>query len=177
MMFEKEYFFKGTHAEKVIKLTSQFDSNSTFKLFSRNIDVYIMAPIIGFLYNRKADIDKSNNEVTKIFPQQLTNESLNLKYNYQLIMLMDKNNESSINKRMDKAFRDYGSKNSEIDEKLYEQYVLGGVDVLYEKLIQSSTSPEDFVSKLYEFLEEFHERYNENVSNDTIMELCKLARS
>ena len=86
-MFDKEYSFRGIHAEKVSKLTAQFDKNRN-KLFNRNIDVYMVAPIIGFLYNRKADLDKGA-ESTKIFPEQLINERNNMLFTYRLIMLLD----------------------------------------------------------------------------------------
>ena len=72
-MFDKMYTFKGNHAEKVIKLTAKFDDKN--QLFKRNLDVYIMAPIVGFLYQRK---DESSNydisqESTKVFPEKLIN--------------------------------------------------------------------------------------------------------
>ena len=52
-MFDKEYLFRGRHAERVNILTAKFDDST--KLFERNFDVYIMAPIVGFLYGRKAE--------------------------------------------------------------------------------------------------------------------------
>lgn len=178
-MFDKEYSFRGSHAEKVIKLTAQFDNNNSMRLFARNIDVYIIAPLVGFLYGRKANIDRSSNETTKIFPEQLAKEQTILKYNYQLIMLLDKQNEPSFDERLNKAFRYYGNGSPQTlaDEQLYEQYVLGGVDVLYEKLIEYATVPDDYIRNLYDFLEEFHGRYNETALNDSILELCRLARS
>ena len=69
-MFDKEYSFRGSHAEKVTQLTAEFDKSGN-KLFARNYDVYLLAPIVGFLYNRKAEIDKENDKIikpTKIFP-------------------------------------------------------------------------------------------------------------
>jgi hypothetical protein len=179
MLFSKEYSFRGTHAEKVNKLTAQFDSHSSAKLFNRNIDVYILAPIIGFLYGRKGEIDKSGNEVTKIFPEQLIREQPILKYNYQLIVLLDKKREASFDERLNKAFRYYGNESEQTlnDEQIYEQYVLGGIDVLYEKLIDGASKPEDYITNLYDFLEEFHERFNEDVSDEKILDLCALARS
>jgi hypothetical protein len=176
-MFDKEYSFLGTHAEKVKKLTSQFDTNSSTKLFSRNVDVYLVAPIIGFLYGRTAETDNKNNETTKIFPEQLIKESLPLKYNYQLIMLLDAKHEASFDERLNKAFRNYGGPAATEDEKVFESYVRGGVDVLYEKLVEHANNSEDYFKKLYDFCEEFHERYNERISNDRILELCSLARS
>ena len=52
-MFDKQYRFTGTHAEKVNALTSVFDEAAKAKLFERNLDVYINAPIVGFLHKRK----------------------------------------------------------------------------------------------------------------------------
>lgn len=56
-MFDKEYSFKGTHAEKVNKLTAKFDDKN--QLFKRNLDVYMMAPIVGFCF-RKADVNSGD---------------------------------------------------------------------------------------------------------------------
>jgi phosphoglycolate phosphatase-like HAD superfamily hydrolase len=88
-------------------------------------------------------------------------------------MLLDKQNEPDFDKRIEKAFRDYGSDQAKPDEDLYESYVRGGVDVIYEKLINGSQQPGDYLRKLYEFLEEFEERYSQN--SDEILDLVRLA--
>lgn len=174
-MFDKEYFFKGTHAEKVNKLTVEFDKKKN-KLFNSNYDVYIMAAIVGFLYNCKADLDKGAAR-TKIFAEKLIKERSDLVFTYRLIMLLDDKNEPDFNKRVDKAFRYYGSEQAAPDEELYENYVRGGVDILYEKLIETAKSEEDYLKNLYDFVDEFEERYNQNVSTDNILHLCRLAKS
>ena len=173
-MFDKEYAFKGSHAEKVIKLTAKIDDRN--QIFKRNYDVYLMAPIVGFLYQRKAETDNSGDKTTKIFPEILMNNSDDLAFNYRLIMLLDKKNEPDIEGRVDKAFRLYNSDKAAEDEKLYDQYVLGGVDVLYEKIIGTGTSAADYLSTLYDFMEEMDERYNQVIDTDHIVELCKLAK-
>ena len=174
-MFDKEYSFRGKHCDYVIKLTAEYDDKK-HKLFSTNYDVYAIAPIIGFLYGRKAELDKSGDS-TKIFPDKLMKEQQNLLFNYRLIMILDKNHESDFNERLNKAFRYYGSEKAAPDEELYESYVRGGVEVLYEKLIANTTSEEDYLTNLYDFLEEFDERYNQSVSTDSIIDLCQLARN
>lgn len=68
MLFVKEYSFRGNHAERVLRLTTHLGNDKEIKIFDRNVDVYIIAPLIGFLYGRKAELDKSNAE-TKIFPE------------------------------------------------------------------------------------------------------------
>ena len=91
-------------------------------------------------------------------------------------MLLDKKNAESIDERVDKAFRLFNSPQAENDEKLYEQYVLGGVDVLYEKLIEPATNTEDYLKNLYDFMEEMDDRYNQSIDVDQISELCRLAK-
>ena len=75
-----------------------------------------------------------NGGTTKIFADIQMKNSDDLNFNYRLIMLLDKENESDSEKRIEKAFR--GIKN-ENDELLYNQYVLGGVEVLYENIIEN----------------------------------------
>ncbi len=174
-MFDKEYTFKGTHADKVIRLTAKFDDKNS--IFKRNIDVYMMAPIIGFLYQRKSESNMDGeHRTTKIFPEQLLNCQNELAFNYRLIMLLDKNNEKDIKKRIDKAFREYNSKNAVEDEKLFDSYVLGGVDVLYEKIIDNASSMDGYLANIYDFMEELNDRYNKTVDNDRVIELCRLAQ-
>ena len=78
---------------------------------------------------------------------------------YRLIMLLDKKHEKSVEARINKAFRDYGKAEAEADELLFDSYVLGGVDLLYEKLLEKGHSEEDYINNLYEFLSDFNERY------------------
>lgn len=173
-MFDKEYSFRGKHCDYVIKLTAEYDTNH-HKLFVTNYDVYALAPIIGFLYQRKAELDKTGDS-TKIFPDKLMKEQQNLLFNYRLIMLLDSKNESDFDERINKAFRYYGTEKAIGDEELYESYVRGGVEVLYEKLIKPANAAEDYLKNLYDFLEEFDERYNRAISADSIRDLCQLAR-
>ena len=169
-MFDKEYAFKGKHAQMVSDLTKKFDIMNN-QIFQRNYDVYLLAPIIGFLYQRKADVDYSPNiNPTKIFGDILMKNIDDLMFNYRLIMLLDKKNEPNAEKRIEKAFR--GNKD-ENDEALYESYVRGGVEVLYEKLMEGVTAPEEYVNKLYDFLEEFDERYNQNIDMEQVLEKCR----
>lgn len=174
-MFDKEYSFKGTHAEKVIKLTSDFDSKGN-KLFSRNLDVYLLAPIVGFLYGVKAELDK-NDINTKIFPDIMMKNKDDLLFNYRLIILLDKNHEKDLEKRINKAFRFYGSDNSKDDEILFESYVRGGVDKLYEKLIENSPNTDYYLRNLFNFIDEIEERYNSVISLESISDLCRLAKN
>lgn len=170
-MFDKQYRFSGSHAEKVNELTAVFDEESKAKLFEHNYDVYINAPLIGFLYGRKG-IKNSDGNVSfqNIFPEQMINASDQLKFILRLILLLDKEYEPDEAKRIDKAFRYFGT---EEDLALFDQYVLGGVEVLYEKLIEGANGPDEYIERLYDFVEEFNDRFNSGISNEDIVNLSR----
>ncbi len=173
-MFDKEYSFTGKHANMVNDLTKPFD-NKNNKLFKTNWEVYLIAPIIGFLYGKKAESDKNKDiDPTKIFPQQLINNADDFWFNYATIMLLDTKNEPDLERRIEKAFRRV---KNESDEELYESYVRGGVEILYDKLMDGVSNPDDYPTRLYDFLEDFDERYNQDIDMDSILELCKKAKS
>lgn len=175
-MFDKQYRFRGRHAVRVDKLTGVFDTNSKAKLFERNVDVYANAPLIGFLCGRTADIDDEKNpETNQVYNQNVMGDRViysqeELTFNFRIIMLLDKEYEPDEEKRIDKAFRHMGENPD--DEARFDSYVRGGVDVLYEKLIEGASSPDDYVSRLYDFVEEFQERFNEDIASDEILKLC-----
>ena len=175
-MFDKQYRFKGRHALRVDHLTNVFDVVSKAKIFERNVDVYANAPLVGFLYGRLADPDDSKSpETGQIYNQNVMGDRViysqeELLFNFRLIMLLDKQYEPDENKRIDKAFRHMGE--DPRDEERFDSYVRGGVDVLYEKLIEGAKNPEDYINKLYEFVDEFQDRFNSEVSNEEILKLC-----
>ena len=177
-MFDNEYSFKGAHAVKVNKLTAKFPQSGN-SLFKRNIDVFVLAPIVGMLYNRMADSDLGN-ETTKIFPGQFTNHHNDVYFTYRLIMLASQKEKYSINERVNKAFNGEAHGTSEEDFKIFEKYLLGGIDVLYEKLIEQDnpSSEDDYISNLNNFLAEIHERYKaeQDSSQDFLAKLEQIAR-
>lgn len=175
-MFDKQYRFKGRHALRVDKLTGVFDELSKAKLIDRNVDVYANAPLVGFLYGRTAEPDDTKNpETGQVYNQNVMGDrviysSEELSFNYALIMLLDSKYEPDVEKRIDKAFRHVGEKSA--DEERFNSYVRGGIDVLYEKLVDGSDTPDEYVNKLYDFIEEFDERFNSEINSEDILQLC-----
>ena len=49
-------------------------------------------------------------------------------------------------------------------------------NILYEKLIESATSTEDYLKNLYDFMEDMDDRYNQTIDADQISALCRLAK-
>jgi len=172
MIFNGDYQFKGSHAEKVNRLTAAI-GKSNKSLFNRNLDVYILAPIIGFLFNKTSDLDTSGKPANVLF-DAMSKELETLKFNYRLIMLLDKKHEPNFDSRVDRAFRFFGKEQALPDEERYEAFVRGGVDILFEKLIENSNSEEQYLKNLYDFMEDFEDRYGQNT--EEIYDLCRLAR-
>ena len=100
----------------------------------------------------------------------MINASDQLKFILRLILLLDKEYEPDEAKRIDKAFRYFGT---EEDLALFDQYVLGGVEVLYEKLIEGANGPDEYIERLYDFVEEFNDRFNSGISNEDIVNLSR----
>ena len=135
MFFDKEYSFKGKHAKYVIEL-----SNAIFK---RNVDVFILAPVLGLIYNRTSNEDTSSEFSTintKIFAEQMVKEQEKILFNYRLCMLLEEDVDNKV--KIDNAFRYYNEfGNKDIFEKnihRYNSYILGGVEILYELMIKEN---------------------------------------
>jgi len=176
-MFKKEYTFNGSHAEKVKALVSKFADYSGSTIFQRNVDVLLIAPIVGLLFGRTSTIDRSNSQTTKIFVEQMIKEDLGIRFNFQLVTLLDKQVDYSNVQRIDAAFRFLGKDESQDQFTRYNEYILGGVDVLYEKIIEPAKTEKDYLANLYDFLDDINDRYNDDIENDRVNELLALARS
>ena len=158
--FRREKTLYGKHAIYMKELKDK-------GIFSRYIDVYKAAAPIGFLYSKKEMEDKSKNslgklEEAKIFTEQVIKETKYLKLNFQLIILLDKEYENNEEKRMEKVFRNLAD--DEKDIELFENYVRGGIEILYKKCIADSTQKDDFIDNIINFLEELKIKYPEEYS-------------
>lgn len=176
-MFDRDYTFKGRHSNIVTKLTSEIDGETNFKIFERNIDVLIISAIIGYLYGRMSNKDDSglvtSDNVKKINFDQINKESNTLNYNYELIMLLHEKNTVSIEERLNRAFRyEDGSDEKKQCFAIFEKYVLGGIDILNEKILVDANNVDDYINNLYNFLNEYNERYNSNITDNEIIDLC-----
>lgn len=176
-MFEEQYKFRGKHADMVNRLKGTFSlPNETgniiknHSIFDNNYQIYELAPIVGFLYNRKATVDKDNTNTSNIMAGEMIKYSDSFEFNYKLIMLLDKSNEPNTEKRIEKTFRGIENKD---DEALFDSYVLGGVEVLHEKIFDKANTTEDIINKLYDFLEEFNDRYNDDIDMERVLELAR----
>ena len=165
-MFDKEYVFRGKHAVMVKRLTGKLDDSVNRALFKTNYDVYAIAPVLGLLYNERAELDKgtADSDITKIFRDKLMDEKDQLVFNYRLIMMSVLKGEKSVEERVEIAFKlDDNDEARKPYDELYDSYVRGGVEVLYNKIFNDADTTDDRIKNMYEFFEEVYSRYyNEN---------------
>lgn len=148
-MFDRDYRFRGKHSEYAKALVQEH------KIFKRIIDVYILAPLVGLYYNQRASED-SGSSTTNILAEVMIKEQPKLKYVYRLIILLDRSEDLSEEKRIERAFR--GSKGDhDKGMEIFNSYALGGVEKLHERIVEGveKIEEDDFVDSLDEFLTSF----------------------
>lgn len=172
--FSGTYLFTGKHCDYVKELTSALFEKGTYskdiKIIETNHKIYTTAPMIGFLYKRKAKKDTPDRD-TKVFGEQVIKYADIAQDIMKLILLLDEEYEPDKQKRIDKAFRYFCE--DENDFRLFEEYMRGGIEVMYEKIIGDETDPFKITERLVEFLQEFQEMFNDRVKDNEIFELCE----
>lgn len=175
-MFDKAITFKGKHGAYVRELAKGVQIlEKDVTIFKTNIQVCLVAPIIGVLFNRRATADKSTAEDTKIMPETVIKHQEDLSYVFKVVMLSLKDEDLSDEKRIDRAFRyNYSDKVSESDPsieedkleamKLFDEYTLGGIEVLHEKVYKDDATREHYLENAYEFIRDF---YNDVYAEET----------
>ncbi|MCK6255458.1 hypothetical protein LCY76_02310 [Fictibacillus sp. KIGAM418] len=171
MLFDKNIIITGKHSAYMDLLRDK-------GFFSRHLDIYINSAIVGFQYNRKSLSDKSEtykDKRTQIHTEQLVKESSILEFIYRLIMLLDNQKDSTLEDRINRAFRDdslndVSEKHSE-NTKVFISYVLGGVEVLYEKIIEKGATEQDLMKNAYEFMKEQNLSFINRSADDILNEL------
>lgn len=158
LLSKQEYIITGKHS-------LYMDTLEKHHAFDYHWQIYVVAPLIGFMYKRKAEPD-NNSEInpSKIMMNQLMERQEQIYFNYRLIMLKDEQHEPDIKERIKKAFSIMDTDDAAPDEELFNQYLLGGIEVLYEKIIKNNTDEEKILENLGEFIEEM------SIGNDSLIE-------
>lgn len=157
-MFEKDIIITGTHA-KYIK-----EMKEVAGLFARNLDIYMLAPIMGFLNNRKGQKNNEGGEKSTIQAQQLSNVKEDCELIYRLIILLD-GDDIDKDERLNRAFR-YDSdverkKEFENAMEIYNEYVLGGIEYMHETFVAGCVEVDDYTTKIFEAASDFQDEINE----------------
>lgn len=166
-MFDKEYVFKGKHAQMVDRLKGVLSTDINKGIFRTNYQIYQIAPIIGYLFKRKAPVDKSD-YTSKIFKGEIMDHAEEFKYNYRLLMLLLYKDEKDTEELKNIVFRLDNKDEERIQyDLLYDDYVRGGIEVLYEHIFEDANEPDEYIINLYNFITDFNSRYYAEVP-DTI---------
>lgn len=158
-MFEKEYVFYGKHADMVRRMTAKLSDEIGRGFFCTNYEIYRVAPFVGWIYKRRAKRDKST-ETTKIFPETMLRGKQDLVFNYRNIMALHFGDRST-EEIMHIAFGlDYKEEERREYDEIYNSYVLGGVEEMYEQIFEKNgaNGVDEYIRNLYEFLEELNMR-------------------
>ena len=175
-MFDTQYRFYGSHADKATALLANIENEKNTALFDSAMRLYVTAAKVGFVFKQKGE--RNNNSQTpnydkSIFAEQMLKIQEECKWILRMILLLDEEYEPDKEKRLDKAFRNLGQ--NENDLKLFDSYVLGGVDILYEKLISDSSSSTDILNNVFLFLDDYNDFINDGITSESIIELCEKA--
>lgn len=153
-IFDKTIILTGKHAYYADMLKER-------GFFNRILDVYINAPLVGLTYNRKSDRDTSpeyKDVDKKVFMETITKELSTLEFVYRLTLLLEQQQSIQLEERVNRAFKDDAfddiSKKHEENMALFNSYVLGGIEILYEKIIAQAGNNTDFIRNAYEFMKE-----------------------
>lgn len=182
-IFRSQVRFYGKHAQYVEALTPGNESQKNQELpeiarnkylFDTIVDIYILAPLVGYLYQRTSEQDGSDQTNSKsIMEGALANHHDKLEFSYELLMILDKKSEPDLNERIRRAFRatdDLVKQGMEV----YNGYARGGIEVLYEKLIEGAATPDDLVRNVMDFTEEWNDKFlaetePENLDLDSLL--------
>ena len=98
-MFNTNFDITGIHANYLKDLcelrgnVADKDQHSNFKIFKAYIDAYILCPLIGYQYSRKGKMGSAADGEVGILAEQIIKRSQELKYVYQILMLVDEESE------------------------------------------------------------------------------------
>jgi hypothetical protein len=145
-MFEGDYTIYGKHATYIKYLVNEA------KAFKRYIDVYMAGAALGALYGRQSKQSDSTDRA-RIYSDAFNTEHVKCNELFKTVILADKSKDWSPEERANICFRyrDKMDENAippvtqdEVDImhealQLFNYYVLGGIEILYESFSSSVT--------------------------------------
>ena len=111
--------------------------------FRRLIDLYMVAAVVGFRVDRKAKEDFSPFGTKSILAEQIINAKEELDFIMQMMIMLDAKESMPAEEAVKKAFR--GAETEEefqAYQSMFHDYVRGGVEELYERLIIQKAEPD-----------------------------------
>lgn len=170
-MFENDYTLTGKHATYAKFLKDEA------KLYERIVDVYMNGAVFGLLYNRRAPKNNDLNDRVRIYADAFANNRAECVFLYRLVMLLEKKTDLDEQARIDRAFRDDADeeKKDKLEQNLdlFNEYVRGGIEVMYERFIEGAINQKDYLERALEFMEQFHKDLSGDSLEEQIESLIK----
>lgn len=149
-LFENEIEFTGQHAT-MVRALREMGIFSTFR------EAYLTSAIVGFINSKKETAPDEKVQAASILPSDLTKRKKDLRLIYRLIMLLDEDENFTMDDYKNRTFRDDPEEHKEIIKQnmiLFNSYASGGLEYLYDRF-QDCGRLEKAVDELYSFVHEF----------------------
>ncbi len=150
-LFENEIELHGKYATEIRFLKDEVG------IFNSLRDAYVVSAIIGFITKAEVKVEEEENvKEASIFSDEIKRRRKELKFIYQLIMLLDENPDFNIDDYKNRTFRDDPEDYPETVREnmvIFNRYVCIGLDFLYDKFINCNRI-NTTVDTLYEFVHE-----------------------
>lgn len=182
-MFDRDVQIRGKHATYWKALTrtpgNAREEGSNFKIFENYIHVYMAAPIIGLVYGRRGAVDPDDHskDTAGMLAEILIKNQSKLKYIYRLIILLDESEGLTKEEKIDRAFRENENEEAvKAGMALFRSYFLGGLELLYENFVERCVTEQDYIDRMYDFVEEFRREQKMDANPLDINELLKYSQ-
>lgn len=181
-MFNKDFRITGKHANMWKDLcvlagnVPDRELHANFKIFKAYIDAYITCPIVGYQFARRGIIDNAVSGEAGMLAEVISKRSMELKFVYQIIMLLDCDSEPDEDKRIFRAFN--FSEETEESRKaisdnmaVYNSYFLGGLEVLHEQFVDECFDEDAYLQKMHSFSKQFYDSQDGEALKDAINQI------
>lgn len=185
IIFRSDVTIQGKHARYMTALVENQ------KIFSRNIDVYMTAPIIGFVNNKQGAVDFGENgeyqgATRKIGTEALLGEEKNLTTIFRTIIFLHNQEFLDVDERAELAFREdqkvevvqvdgvmieEKTKKHKENMEVFNSYALGGIEILYNEIVKDAVEEMDYIINILGYVERFRRDFMPEASEAIVKKL------
>ena len=156
-MFTGDIYIRGKYATYLKYLSQKTEKNDRKEkvagVFERMIDVYMTAAIVGVNFGLRRDDENTGSDTAKLFADVVNREQDNLISIFRIVMLVDNSTGLCADEKIRRAFK---TPDAPENMKLFNAYVRGGIEWLYEQFTSGATTKEEYLFKIYEIVESFN---------------------
>ena len=157
-MFTGDIYIRGKYATYLKYLSQKTEKNDRKEkvagVFERMIDVYMTAAIVGLNFGLRRDDENLGSDTAKLFADVVNREQDNLISIFRIVMLVDNSTGLSADEKIERAFK---TPDTLENMKLFNAYVRGGIEWLYEHFTSGATTKEEYLSRIYEIVDSFND--------------------